>query len=109
MIGRHPWGGLANDSGIDDVFNYNNSDDVGSNYVKKSRKKNKSSRASSRTVSHHRRKRRGLFGLRRRTRRTRRTGIIKVRSKGVKYTKHGQPYIILKSGKARFIKGRRHK
>ena len=25
-------------------------------------------------------------------------------NRGVKYTKHGQPYIILKSGKARFIK-----
>lgn len=29
--------------------------------------------------------------------------------KGVRYTKNGQPYIILKSGKARFIKGRRRK
>jgi len=29
------------------------------------------------------------------------------RSKGVKYTKNGQPYIILASGKARFIKGKR--
>lgn len=27
--------------------------------------------------------------------------------KGVKYTKNGQPYIILASGKARFIKGKR--
>ncbi len=27
----------------------------------------------------------------------------------IKYTKRGQPYIILKSGKARFIKGRRNK
>lgn len=29
------------------------------------------------------------------------------RRTGVRYTKNGQPYIILKSGKARFIKGRR--
>lgn len=29
------------------------------------------------------------------------------RSKGVKYTKNGQPYIILSSGKAKFIKGKR--
>lgn len=29
--------------------------------------------------------------------------------KGVKYTKNGQPYIILASGKARFIKGKRRK
>lgn len=29
--------------------------------------------------------------------------------KSVKYTKNGQPYIILRSGKARFIKGRRRK
>jgi len=27
--------------------------------------------------------------------------------KGVKYTKNGQPYIIMASGKARFIKGKR--
>jgi len=29
--------------------------------------------------------------------------------KSVRYTKNGQPYIILNSGKARFIKGRRRK
>jgi hypothetical protein len=29
------------------------------------------------------------------------------RRKGVHYTKNGQPYILLRSGKARFIKGRR--
>lgn len=28
---------------------------------------------------------------------------------GVKYTKNGQPYIILSNGKARFIKGKRRK
>jgi uncharacterized membrane protein YhiD involved in acid resistance len=29
--------------------------------------------------------------------------------RGIKYTKKGQPYIILASGKARFIKGKRRK
>jgi len=29
--------------------------------------------------------------------------------RGIRYTKNGQPYIILKSGKARFVKGRRRK
>jgi len=33
----------------------------------------------------------------------------KSRRGGVKYTKNGQPYIILSSGKARFIKGKRRK
>lgn len=31
----------------------------------------------------------------------------KKHKRGVKYTKNGQPYIILASGKARFIKGKR--
>lgn len=45
------------------------------------------------------------------SRRSRRTGTRTVHRKrgGVKYTKNGQPYVILKSGKARFIKGRRKK
>jgi hypothetical protein len=32
---------------------------------------------------------------------------MKTKRQGVKYTKNGQPYIILASGKARFIKGKR--
>lgn len=39
-------------------------------------------------------------------RRKRRTGSVR-RRKGVHYTKKGQPYIILSSGKARFIKKKR--
>lgn len=35
--------------------------------------------------------------------------IYKSRRGGVKYTKNGQPYIILSNGKARFIKGKRRK
>lgn len=33
----------------------------------------------------------------------------KSRRSGTRYTKNGQPYIILASGKARFIKGKRRK
>lgn len=64
---------------------------------KSSRKRKKSSRKSTRKRSTRRR-----YG-KRRTPRT--AGKRKDRShKRIRYTKRGQPYIILKSGKARFIK-----
>jgi hypothetical protein len=46
---------------------------------------------------------------RRKARKGRRKGRM-VRRKGVHYTKNGQPYILMKSGKARFVKKskRRH-
>lgn len=67
----------------------------------------------------YRRKRRAKSRRTRiKTRRRRKANNMRVSGKrksstgrrgGVKYTKNGQPYIIMKSGKARFIKGRRHK
>ncbi len=44
---------------------------------------------------------------RKKSKKTKRKGSKTSRRGKVKYTKNGQPYIILKSGKARFIKGRR--
>lgn len=32
---------------------------------------------------------------------------MKTKRKGIKYTKNGQPYVILANGRARFIKGKR--
>jgi antitoxin (DNA-binding transcriptional repressor) of toxin-antitoxin stability system len=51
---------------------------------------------------HERRYKRKTKGRRYKTKKSKRTG-----RRGVKYTKNGQPYIILASGKARFIKGKR--
>lgn len=42
-------------------------------------------------------------------RRRKRKKARKSKKRGVHYTKNGQPYIILSSGKARFIKGKRRK
>ncbi len=55
---------------------------------------------------HERRRKRKTKGKRYKSRRT---ISKKTNRRGVKYTKNGQPYIILKSGKARFIKGKRRK
>lgn len=61
---------------------------------RKSRRKNSRNVKHSRAKSHRRSKSRKTH----------------VKRKGkIKYTKNGQPYIILSSGKAKFIKGRRHK
>lgn len=63
--------------------------------------------------SHKKTKTKTKRNSRSKSRKTKKYGTAKqYKRKGglkVKYTKNGQPYIILKSGKARFVKGRRKK
>jgi hypothetical protein len=72
-------------------------------YVATRRKKKRSAKRSSRTT-----RKRSTSRKRARTRRTPRTaGKRKDRStKRIRYTKNGQPYVLMASGKARFIKKR---
>lgn len=71
---------------------------LGALAIAKRKRKKKSNRKYSRKKSFSRRSRRG-----RRTPRT--AGKGKDRStKRIRYTKNGQPYVIMASGKARFIK-----
>lgn len=78
-----------------------------SNNKSKKRRKHSSARSHSSRKSRKRRGFMGLFGRRRRSGGSRR--VRKTSRGNVKYTKHGQPYIIMANGRARFIKGRRHK
>lgn len=90
---RSPYG---NDF-FDEQFDIFGNDMVGG----ASRRARKASRRSRKKTSHH---------TRRRPRRASRVRYSARKGRrGVKYTKNGQPYIIMKSGKARFIKGRRHR
>lgn len=91
---------------ISGIYDDDNTLNGGSRRRRKTRQTRKSSRRRTKSRSGTFRKLRRLF-----RRRRRRPGRIRrMKSKGgVKYTKNGQPYIILKSGKARFIKGKRHK
>lgn len=81
----------------------------------KSKKRNKRARSKRRKITHTKR---GWKQDRKRRskqkwelayqRRKRKKGSKKSR-RGVHYTKNGQPYILLSSGKAKFIKGKRRK
>lgn len=77
---------------------------IGSNRKKKA--STKRGRARDRKYvskqKHERNYKRKTPGKRYKSRKSKRTS-----RKGIKYTKNGQPYIILASGKARFIKGKR--
>jgi hypothetical protein len=76
--------------------------------MRKTRRKTKKRKSKRR--SGHSRKRRSKHYHHRRGKKTRRAGYHKKRGKigfshkQIHYTKNGQPYIILPSGKARFIK-----
>lgn len=71
---------------------------------KKSTKKKKKSTRKSKT-KYKRKSKRGIRRHRRGRRTPRTAGKGKDRSsKRIRYTKKGQPYVIMKSGKARFIK-----
>ena len=70
------------------------------------RSKSRSSRKRGSRITHTRR---GLKQDRRRRSKQKWEVAYRKRKRGVRYTKNGQPYIILASGKARFIKGKRRK
>lgn len=84
--------------GNKDVFDDGYSDDLPMLGGFRRRRKKKSKRGSIRR------------GRSRRVRRSGRVRARRVRKSGrVKYTKNGQPYVLLRNGRAKFIKGRRHR
>lgn len=73
------------------------------------RSKRKSTRKKTKRKSKKRTRRRTRRRTTRTKRRVKKKWYGKTRGKKIKYTKNGQPYVILKSGKARFIKKKRSK